>query len=116
LSNVDDGPTVVHCVAGKDRTGLISALTLALLNVSDEEIAADYELTERAEASFAEWLRRNDPEYAHRIPPPFYVQTPAQAMRFTLAELRERHGSVREYVGAHGVTDSHVAALAAGLT
>jgi hypothetical protein len=61
-------------------------------------------------------LRRNDPEYANRTPPPFYVQTPAQAMRLTLAELRDRHGSVRDYVGAHGVADSHVAALRAGLT
>jgi protein-tyrosine phosphatase len=116
LSNVDEGPTVVHCVAGKDRTGLISALTLALLNVSEEEIAADYELTERAEQAFTEWLRRNDPEYANRTLPPFYVQTPAQAMRLTLAELRDRHGSVREYVGAHGVSDSHLTTLRAGLT
>src|SRR5262245_21044894 len=81
LCVVDDGPTVVHCVASKDRTGLISALTLALLNVSDEEIAADYELTERAGRAFTEWLRRTDPDYANRTPPPFYVQTPAQAMR-----------------------------------
>jgi protein-tyrosine phosphatase len=116
LSDVDDGPTVVHCVAGKDRTGLISALTLALLDVSDGNIAADYELTERAEAAFAEWLRRTDPEYAAKAPPPFYVQTPAQAMRLTLTELAERHGSVRGYLGAHGVNEAHVAALRAGLT
>lgn len=115
LSNVDDGPTVVHCVAGKDRTGLVSALTLALLNVSDAEIAADYELTERSEVAFSEWLRTNDPESAGRTPPPFYVQTPALAMMLTLRELRERYGSAHEYLGAHGVNNDHVAALRAGL-
>jgi protein tyrosine/serine phosphatase len=115
LSDVDEGPTVVHCVAGKDRTGLVSALTLALLEVSDADIAADYELTERSEVAFAEWLRTTDPGYKNRTPPPFYVQTPAQAMALTLIELRQRYGSPREYLGAHGVTDEHVEALRSGL-
>jgi len=115
LSDVDEGPTVVHCVAGKDRTGLISALALSLLGVDDADIAADYELTERSEVAFTEWLRTADPEYAKRTPPPFYVQTPAQAMALTLVELRERYGSPREYLRGHGVTDSHVTALRAGM-
>src|SRR5436190_20780229 len=38
-------PIVFHCAAGKDRTGLVAALLLALLGVDDETIAADYALT-----------------------------------------------------------------------
>src|SRR5205823_13347586 len=38
-------PMVVHCTAGKDRTGVASALVLAALGVDDETIAADYELS-----------------------------------------------------------------------
>src|SRR5262245_61111216 len=38
-------PLVVHCAGGKDRTGVVSALTLELLGVSDVDIAADYRLT-----------------------------------------------------------------------
>lgn len=33
-----DGPLVFHCASGKDRTGLLAALVLALLGVPDEEI------------------------------------------------------------------------------
>ena len=33
-------PAVIHCAAGKDRTGIISALVLGLLGVSDEDIVA----------------------------------------------------------------------------
>lgn len=107
LSDVDEGPTVVHCVAGKDRTGLVSALTLSLLHVSDAEIASDYELTEQSNIAFS----GGDPS-----PPDFYVKTPALAMRLTLAELASRYGSARDYLGKHGVTDDHVSALREGLT
>jgi protein-tyrosine phosphatase len=40
-----DAPAVIHCAAGKDRTGLGCALTLHALGVSEEAIFADYELT-----------------------------------------------------------------------
>lgn len=106
-----DGPTVVHCVAGKDRTGLISALTLSLLGVADDEIASDYALTELSEPAYQEWLRRTDPVEAEKTPPAFYVQTPVETMLFTLTELRARHGSVLAYLSRHGLTDAHVEAL-----
>ena len=35
-------PVLVHCAAGKDRTGLVTALLLRLVGVDDEEIVADY--------------------------------------------------------------------------
>lgn len=115
LSEVDNGPVVVHCVAGKDRTGLISALTLSLLGVSDEEIALDYAMTELSEAAYQEWLRRTDPVAAAKTSPPYYVRTPAETMRITLMELRERHGSVFQYLARHGVSRVHVERLRAGL-
>src|SRR5512144_2600872 len=40
------GPAVFHCAAGKDRTGVISAILLALLDVPDEVIVADYAATQ----------------------------------------------------------------------
>ncbi len=114
LSDVDSGPTVVHCVAGKDRTGLISALTLSLAGVSDEDIAADYALTELSEPAYKAWLHRTDPLASAKVHPAFYVHTPAEAMLLTLAELRERHGSPLAYLSRHGVTDDHVEKLRAG--
>lgn len=39
-------PLMVHCTHGKDRTGLVVALVLRLLGVSDADIVADYELSD----------------------------------------------------------------------
>ena len=41
-------PLVFHCFAGKDRTGILTALVLGLLGVADDDIAADYALSEAA--------------------------------------------------------------------
>jgi protein-tyrosine phosphatase len=43
-----DGPVLIHCAAGKDRTGLLSALTHRLLGVGEDDILADYLLTNTA--------------------------------------------------------------------
>ncbi|MGH6715003.1 MAG: tyrosine-protein phosphatase [Bradyrhizobium sp.] len=43
----DRAPLVIHCTAGKDRTGLACALVLHALGVPDEVIAGDYLLTNR---------------------------------------------------------------------
>jgi protein tyrosine/serine phosphatase len=115
LSEVDSGPTVIHCVAGKDRTGIVTALTLSLLGVSDQEIAADYAMTELSETAYYEWLKRTDPVAASSTPPPFYVQTPAEAMLYALADLRERHGSVFAYLARNGISAVHVERLRKGL-
>lgn len=42
------GAAVVHCAAGKDRTGIVCALTHLMLGVSEEDVFEDYDLTNRA--------------------------------------------------------------------
>jgi protein-tyrosine phosphatase len=111
IADAGNAPVVVHCVAGKDRTGVVAALALALLGVSDEDIAADYALTQEAEAAFTAWLRRTDPRAAAKQPPHFYLQTPPEAMLLFLAELRARHGSVERYVTGAGLAPEQIATL-----
>ena len=51
IADAASGPVVVHCAAGKDRTGVIVALALAVAGVERDAIVADYALTgERIEA------------------------------------------------------------------
>ena len=45
LASRDALPAVFHCSAGKDRTGVLSALVLAFLGVPDETIVDDYALS-----------------------------------------------------------------------
>lgn len=45
LADPGTGAVLIHCAAGKDRTGLLAALTLRLLDVDDDDIVADYLLT-----------------------------------------------------------------------
>ena len=102
-------PVVVHCMAGKDRTGVTCALALALAGVSDADIAADYALTTTSMQSLVAHLRETSPAMIEGNEHMF--DSPAEAMMMFLTDLRERHGSVENYVREIGLTDEQVAAL-----
>ncbi|MFE3450922.1 tyrosine-protein phosphatase [Nonomuraea sp. NPDC059194] len=95
VETIADGcPVVVHCAAGKDRTGVLTALILSLVGVADHDIVADYALTGLATERFvADWKTR------HPDAPmwPGFGQAPAEAMWFFLRDLTARHGSVEDY-------------------
>ncbi|MFC8495460.1 tyrosine-protein phosphatase [Streptomyces sp. NPDC057235] len=109
-----DGPLVFHCASGKDRTGLLAAVLLALLEVPDEEVLADFALTELAtERLVADWHAAH-PGRALRWPG--YGRAPADVARLFLADLRTRHGSVYAYAtGPVGLDPAVVTALRARL-
>ncbi|MFI0901299.1 tyrosine-protein phosphatase [Streptomyces sp. NPDC020983] len=107
-------PALVHCTAGKDRTGMAAALLLAALGVPDSVILDDYTLSRRhySELRLAEMLPRLrrlglDESRYHAV-----FGAPRHAMESTLAVLRARHGSIEDYLTARcGVTDATLAAL-----
>ncbi|MEU8656811.1 tyrosine-protein phosphatase [Actinoplanes philippinensis] len=102
-------PVVVHCMAGKDRTGTVCALTLSLLGVSDEDIATDYALTTAAMRPLTEYLLRTSPEAVKGNEHMF--DSPAEAMLLFLNDLRALHGSVEAYVRDIGLTDDELHSL-----
>jgi protein tyrosine/serine phosphatase len=55
-------PVAVHCLGGRDRTGMVFALLLDLLGVADDVIAADYHFTEQATGRFMAWYRTVKPD------------------------------------------------------
>ncbi|MEV4424518.1 tyrosine-protein phosphatase [Streptomyces sp. R-07] len=107
-------PLVFHCASGKDRTGLLAAVVLGLLEVPDEEILADFALTELATERLIDDWRATHPGREPRWPG--YGRAPADIIRLFLADLRERYGSVYAYVTGHvGLDPAVVTALKARL-
>jgi protein-tyrosine phosphatase len=113
LAQTDSLPAVFHCAAGKDRTGVLAALLLSSLGVDDAQICADYGLTKDAMRRSIAWSKVHRPELAERYAtiPKAYLAADPRAMQIILAELAQRHGSVRNYVREIGVADNTVDAL-----
>lgn len=106
----DTAPLVFHCHSGKDRTGLLAMLVLALVGVHEDDIVADFALTELAtERLVAEW-HASYPDLTLRWPA--YGRAPAEIMQRFLESLAAQYGSVHGYaVKQLGVDDDLVAAL-----
>ena len=99
---------VIHCVGGKDRTGLLSAFLLHLAGVEDDEIAADYALSEerlrpRHEAWFEAAETEEELARLRRI-----ARTPRASMTGVLSELQCRYGGVEGYLRDAGVTEAEL--------
>ena len=110
-----DGPVVIHCMGGKDRTGLVSALLLRLAGVSLEEIGQDYSLSGPNLAVFQdEWLE-TAPNAEERRRREKLSSTPAIAMARVIEDVEARYGSVTAYLEAAGVTAGQLEQLRARL-
>jgi protein-tyrosine phosphatase len=100
----EDGAVLIHCAAGKDRTGLISALLLGLVGVPAETIAADYAMTaELLRPRDEEWLEHGPGERAEREAMLARFTPTAEVMVEVLAGLTERFGGVEPYLRVTGL-------------
>ncbi|MBA9005655.1 MULTISPECIES: tyrosine-protein phosphatase [Thermomonospora] len=108
------GSALVHCAAGKDRTGVVCALALEVVGVRREEIVADYVQTgERLEAILAR-LRASDTYAADLDSRPADTHLPdAAIMEKFLAAVDERYDGVLGWLTGHGWDDSDTEALRA---
>jgi protein-tyrosine phosphatase len=116
LAGGGPGAAVVHCAAGKDRTGVVCALALAVAGVEPEAIVADYALSGEvidgvvallaASPTYAEDMARRDTA----------SHTPrAETMRRLLELLDERHGGPVGWLEENGFGPDEQAALRARL-
>jgi len=110
MATASAGPLLFHCVAGKDRTGVVAALLLALADVVPEAIAYDY--AESFENLREGYLQR----YADAEPAAIIdaLQCPAQGVHNMLAYLEDL-GGARAYLEAIGMRGEHIALLRARL-
>jgi protein-tyrosine phosphatase len=111
-----DGASVVHCAAGKDRTGVIVAFALAVAGVPDEEIVTDYAMTADVIAALVAKLARSATYGEDMDRSDLARHTPrAETMARVLAVLHERHGGPVGWLTAHGFGPDEQAALRARL-
>ncbi len=108
-----DGGSLLHCLAGKDRTGLGAALVHHLLGVHPDDIMADYVLTNTAgdsEARIAALGANRRGTRSDAVMRVIWGVEP-QYLDIAFAAIRERHGSVEAY--ARDVLDFGPAQIAA---
>jgi protein tyrosine/serine phosphatase len=100
---------VVHCQAGRDRTGAVIGLLLAAIGVADEDVVADYCLSDNELVPEYERLVREHPETAADI-----AEQRARrgwVMGALLAAVRSEYGDAREYLRVAGVAPSQLTRL-----
>ena len=104
------GPTLVHCVAGKDRTGVLIAVLLAAAGVSRRQIVADYQLTGPNIGRVMErMIDRMPPQKRSRFrnrlagAPAGLFDTPPEGITAVLDELENHPGGPTGWLEAHGV-------------
>jgi protein-tyrosine phosphatase len=107
-----EGPAVYHCAAGKDRTGVISAVILGVLGVPDEIIVADYAATKENLDAIVERLMATK-SYATVLAnlPPDTLHAEAETMVTFLERIRAAYGDMRGYAQAAGVATDALEAL-----
>jgi protein-tyrosine phosphatase len=111
-------PALVHCSAGKDRTGIVVGLVLSVLGVPDEVIAVDYALS----------AHRLNPAATNAIAQlqassglggafaPELLTSPPQLFLDVLAWVRAAGGTVDGYLLSHGVSRAELGELREQLT
>jgi len=120
IADPDTHPIVVHCLAGKDRTGIVVALVLSLLGVDDDTAAEDYSLSNlamgrlraRAEAEPDREMRRI--QRSEDVTAEVFSAKPSNIISL-FAALRAGHGSIEGYVIASGLKRDAIESLRAGL-
>ncbi len=101
-------PTVFHCSAGKDRTGVLSALILAFMGVPDETIVEDYILSAEAMVRLLEHLKAEYPDAADEVErhAPAVLKVMPETMEEFLAAIGSRYGGYEALAESLGVTDA----------
>lgn len=114
LGGADGGPALVHCQAGKDRTGVLVALVLDAVGVRREAVVEDYAISaEHVEAMFRRWAD------AAELPMPEDL-TPhlprAEVIEAVLARLDTEHGGAAGWLQANGLDEAALRRLRLRLT
>ena len=102
IANAKNG-VMFNCTAGKDRTGVVSAILLLHAGVSDADIVENYVLTREYGRERLELIHKNFPEVDMNI------VTPREwFMKEFLKLFRERFGTTEEYFQTLGLSEEEI--------
>jgi protein-tyrosine phosphatase len=104
-------PLLIHCTAGKDRTGLVIALLLSLANVPAETIAADYALSSVYLTPLFEHIREQLIQANPAMDLSGFEKVMAanpEMMLETLEYLESKYGGIRPYLAGLGFTNEQL--------
>lgn len=116
LAAENAGPALVHCAAGKDRTGTLVALVLDAVGVERDAVVADYvRSSEQIEAMFRRWTAASGaPMPSAEELAPHHPR--GEVMVAVLDRLDAGHGGAAGWLRAHGLTDEELDHLRARFT
>lgn len=111
-----EGPLLIHCTAGKDRTGVLVALLLELAGSDADAIAADYlrsgeVVTAEFTRAFGRQLFEQSGERAADEDIRAMLAVAPAYLAAAQAAIRDRHGSVEAYLRASGLTAIDIGAV-----
>jgi protein-tyrosine phosphatase len=116
IASAPDGAVLFHCHAGKDRTGLIAALLLALAGVPDQAIVEDYALSAVYLKPIYDARLIAEPDPAKRERMARLIGAEPTTMLDILGYLQTRHGGAERYLLAAGVAERDVERLRRRIT
>jgi protein-tyrosine phosphatase len=106
------GATLVHCAAGKDRTGVVVALALSVAGVRRDAVVADYVATGERMDAVLDRLRSSETYATDIDKEPAVDHMPrAKTMTVFLEQVDSRYGGVLRWLSERGFGDDDVAAL-----
>jgi len=98
ISDETRHPVAFYCTAGKDRTGMIAAIILALLETPDDAIVEDYSLSANVYAEMNDHKAMVGALSQRSLDAKTFLGAPPQVMEDTLKNIREQYGSVEAYL------------------
>lgn len=111
LANGQHLPAVIHCAAGKDRTGVVTALVLRSIGVADITIVEDYALTDRNMMRLIEQMRTSGQPLSSMRVPDHYMRAVPETMELFLRTVDDTYGSTIGYLAHAGIDRPVIAAV-----
>ncbi|HXP19292.1 MAG TPA: tyrosine-protein phosphatase [Streptosporangiaceae bacterium] len=103
--------TLFHCAAGRDRTGIIAAVLLGLVGVTDGQIAVDYVQSNRNARRVTKKLAENPLYKNHDTNRPEVILLHEQTILRFMRTLRQEYGGPRQFSLDSGVTEETIATI-----